>query len=104
MQQDVPYRGTPVFFKGKDHIVPQLSVAQFQDNYDFLTSGTKIVDKESFIAYTNEQIRVVSLAIRRNYPDLRDEDLHVQLDLGTLRQCLLAVQGGVLQEAAPGEV
>ena len=102
---DVLYRGSAVFFHGKDHIVPSLSVAQFQDNYEFLTSNVMITDKASFIAYTNEQIRIVSLAIRRNYPDLREEDLHVQLDLKTLSLCMRAVQGNSgLQEAAPGEV
>ena len=104
MPQDVLYRGTPVFFHGKEHIVPSLSVAQFQENYDFLTSDVKITNKASFVKYTNEQIRIVCVAIRRNYPDLREEDLSHQLDIATLRQCMRAVQGNSgLQEAAPGE-
>ena len=104
MQQEVKYRGTPVFFDGKDHIVPSLSVAQFEDHFDKLTKVDPVTDQKSLKKKFATLLPIIGMALRRNYPTLSDAELRQHLDLSTFKECLQAVQNmSGMREAEPGE-
>lgn len=104
MSDEVLYRGITVFFQGKEWIVPSLSVGQFEDNYDKLTKIEPVTDQKSLKKQFSTLLPIIGLAIRRNYPDVRDEDLRNWLDLATFKVCLRAVQNmSGLTEGTPGE-
>ena len=100
----VPYAGTKIYFASQDWVVPSLSVAQFQDYYETLTASSELTGFEAIKARFDAFIPIIGAALRRNYPDVKDTDLHEQLDLRTFNLCLKAVQNASgLVEATPGE-
>ena len=96
---EVKFRGVAFFMNGREYIVPSLSLRHFQDNYELLT--TPPVDlREQFSLY----IPVIGLALRRNYPEISDEELKDMLDLSSFRDALVAVQGASgMKTVAAGE-
>jgi hypothetical protein len=102
--EQAKYRGVPVYFDGKEWIVPPLSVRQFRDNLALLTEPVGEVNPANAIDRMNKFVPVVGLALRRNYPEVTDEYLLDALDLRTFFEVLVAVQkASGLKVATPGE-
>jgi hypothetical protein len=105
--QELKFRGVPVFFDGREWIVPSLSVRQFRDNLDLLSGvveRTSAADPKQIVAMMNDLVPVIGLAIRRNYPEVTDDQLFDVLDISTFTQAIRAVQGASGMKAAqPGE-
>ncbi len=98
------YVGIPIFFNGKTHLVPSLSVLQFQQHYDLLAHPLQGEDKESVEKRFKAYIPLIGVAIRRNYPEITDDQLYAELDLHTFSVCLQAVQNASGMKAVrPGE-
>jgi hypothetical protein len=104
---ELKFRGVPVFFDGQDWIVPSLSVRQFRENLDLLSTvveRTSAGDPKQIVAMMNDLVPVIGLAIRRNYPEITDDHLFDVLDISTFTQAIRAVQGASgMKEAQPGE-
>jgi len=98
------YRGVPVFFDGREFIVPPLSVRQFRDNLALLTEPIGELTAENAVQRMNKFVPVIGMALRRNYPELSDEHLFDALDLSTFVEALVAVQkASGMKAGAPGE-
>jgi hypothetical protein len=106
-KKELKFRGIPVFFDGQEWIIPSLSVRQFRDNLDLLSEvveRTSTGDRKQVVAMMNALIPVIGLALRRNYPDVTDDQLFDVLDISTFSQAIRAVQGASgMKEARPGE-
>jgi hypothetical protein len=98
------FRGIPVYFNGREYIVPPLSVRQFRDNLDILTEPAGEVTSANLVERMSKFVPVIGMALRRNYPDMKDEDLLDLLDLNTFVDAMLAVQrASGMKEVKPGE-
>jgi hypothetical protein len=69
--------------------IPSLSTRDFRTFYDALTAP---VDRKDVLGAFDKYIPIVGLAVRRNYPDVTDEQLGEWLDLHTFRLAIQAVQ------------
>jgi hypothetical protein len=101
MSESIPaFKGTPIFLNGKEYILPSVSLLQLQQNFDLLTSpGTG-----SIVDLGNRFIPLIGSALRRNYPDVTDEQLWEWLDLNTFPEAIKALQASSgLKAVAPGE-
>jgi hypothetical protein len=102
MPQKLKYLGVPVFMNGQNYYVPSLSTIDFRSNYGLLTSAPPEGSSptESF----ERLIPVIGLAVRRNYPDVTDDNLEEWLDLTTFPTIIRAVQGASgLEPVSEGE-
>ena len=100
---EIKYAGTPVHIGGERLLVPSLSIAQFQANYDALTAPSAGNDIESIKARFALLTPVIGQAIRRNYPEKTDEWLAGELDLISFPLALQAVQNASgLKPVEPG--
>jgi hypothetical protein len=85
------YLGVPVFFNGQNYYIPSLGYQDFKQNYEFLTS-TPDVDGPKLFEYFDTLVPIIGKAIRRNYPEVTDEQLTDWLDMTTLPLATKAVQ------------
>ena len=98
------YLGVPLFFAGKVHYVPSLSVLQFQQNFELLANPLQGDDKDAVNARFKAYIPLIGTALRRNYPDLSDDMLYAELDLNTFALALKSIQNASGMKAVrPGE-
>lgn len=98
------FRGVAVFMAGQTFIIPALSVRQFRDNYEKLTNPIGDVNENTITATFESFVPVIGLAIRRNYPDITDEQLWDMLDLATFKEVVAAIQNASgMREAVAGE-
>ncbi len=101
---DAPFKGVPLYLNGKRYIVPSLSLRQFQQNYEALTSPVDSTDNASLGNQFARYVPIIALALQRNYPDVTEDDLYDWLDLTTFREALLTVQAASGMKAVePGE-
>lgn len=88
------YLGVPVYMNGQNYYIPSLSYIDFKANYEFL--GTKIaagdLEGAKLVEFFEKLVPIVGLAVRRNYPDVTDEQLAQWLDLHTLLLVSQAIQ------------
>lgn len=104
MPEQVKYRGVPVFFDGREWIVPPLSVRQFRDNLALLTQPIGEVTPENAVERMDKFVPIIGMALRRNYPDVTDGWLLDALDLRTFVEATLAMQtASGMKAAQPGE-
>lgn len=104
MPEETKYRGVPIYFDGREWIVPPLSVKQFRDHIALLTTPIGEISSENTAKRMGEFVPVVGMALRRNYPDITDEYLFEALDLATFIQALVAVQkASGMKVPEPGE-
>ena len=97
------FLGVPVFMNGQNYYVPSLSYADFKANFAFLTNAQEVHGDEVF-RYIETLAPIVGLAIRRNHPEVTDEQLLQWLDLTTVplvREAIQAASG--LKPVAEGE-
>lgn len=90
MPENLRYAGVPVYMNGRNYFIPSLSTKDFRANYDALSASPAEGGhpNEMFSQY----IPIIGLALRRNYPDITDEQLEDMLDLRTFRLAIRAVQ------------
>lgn len=104
MAEETKFRGIPIYFNSKEYIVPPLSVRQFRDNLALLTEPVGDVTPANAVERMNKFVPVIGMALRRNYPEMKDEELLDLLDLNTFVDALLAVQrASGMKAARPGE-
>lgn len=84
------YVGVPVYMNGQNYYIPSLSTSQFRQNYELLS--TPLPEGSNALDNFNRFIPVIGLAIRRNYPEVADQDLEEWLDLTTFTLAIKAVQ------------
>jgi hypothetical protein len=97
------FPGVPLVLNGERYLIPSLSLRQVQDHYDVLTAPIEITEEnlgKHFTAY----VPMIGLAIRRNYPEIKDEELFDWLGVSNFYKTLAIVKGtSGLQEIEPGE-
>jgi hypothetical protein len=76
------YPGESVFFNGRSYCIPSLSARDFLAHRAEFSALAK--QSEGSIESFGRFIPVIGLAIRRNYPDVTDEQLGEWLDLHTI--------------------
>lgn len=90
--QETKFRGVPVYMGGREYIVPSLSTRQFRQHYKLLTEPVS-GQGEDLVHNTYERfIPLIGMAMRRNYPEINDDDLYDLLDLETFREVVAAIQ------------
>jgi hypothetical protein len=84
------FLGIPVYMNGQNYYIPSLSTRDFRANYEALTAATPegAGPFESFDRFTP----IIGVAIRRNYPEVTDEQLADWLDLNTFPEAIKALQ------------
>ncbi len=84
------FPGVPVYMNGQNYYIPSLSTRGMIANYDKLTAQAPegAAPFESF----GRLLPIIGEAIRRNYPDVTDEQLGDWLDLHTFPIAIKAVQ------------
>lgn len=89
------YPGVPFRLNGQEYVIPALSLRQFQENYEKLTQSIAIdtSSQESVKAAFEKYVPIIGMALRRNYPEIKDEQLLDLLDLQSFGDALRAVQG-----------
>lgn len=85
------FLGVPVFLNGQNYYIPSLAYGDLEANYDVLISGADSQGHEGF-EYVKKVIPIIGLAVRRNYPDVTDEQLLGWLDATTLPLAIKALQ------------
>jgi hypothetical protein len=96
------YLGVPVYLNGQNYYIPSLSTKDFKAHYADLSAEVK--EGEGPTEAFDRFIPVIGLAIRRNYPDVTDEQLGDWLDLHTFRLAIKAAQAASgLTPVAVGE-
>lgn len=120
--KELKYSGVPVFMDGRQFIIPSLSVRQFKESMALLMADAGVVQEDLVVAiasgnhgkvaelrgkiedHMNKLVPIIGMAIRRNYPEVTDENLFDMLDIETFREALKAVQGGSgMKRVTPGE-
>ena len=105
MSEQVRYRGVPVYFNNQEYIVPPLSVRQFRDHLELLTEPPGEINHRNLLHRMDRFVPVIGMALRRNYPEVTDDELFDLLDLATFTQVLIAVQtASGMKVSRPGEV
>lgn len=88
--QKLNFLGVPVYMNGKNFYVPSLCTRDFRANYALLSAppAQDATPMESFDRY----IPVILLAVKRNYPEVTQDNLEEWLDLHTFKLAIAAVQ------------
>jgi hypothetical protein len=84
--------GVPVYLNGRNYYVPSLAYPDFKANYALLTTAPpNEMSGDEMFAYFEARIPVIGMAVRRNYPEVTDEQLTGWLDMNTLLPAIQAV-------------
>lgn len=89
MAQQLKFLGVPVYMNGQNYYIPSLSTKDFRAHEADLT---KVVEGETAVGAMDRFIPIIGLAIRRNYPDVTDDNLGEWLDLLTFKLAIRATQ------------
>lgn len=97
------YEGEAIRIRGKEYIVPGLSLGQIEryaDKIESISAGSGKLSKEMVEAV----IEITHAAISRNYPEIKPEDIKDMLDMRNMKTVLEAVMGasGLIKGAAGG--
>ncbi|HVJ09265.1 MAG TPA: hypothetical protein VM554_12865 [Acidisarcina sp.] len=84
------YLGVPVYMNGQNYYIPSLSTRDFRAQYATLTRADE--QPQDALATFDAYIPIIGLAVRRNYPEVTDEQLAEWLDLHTFQLAIRAVQ------------
>jgi hypothetical protein len=96
------YLGVPVYMNGQNYYIPSLSTRDFRQHYDTLSAPP--AEGATALSTFDTFIPVIGAAIRRNYPEVTDEQLGEWLDLTTFPLAIKAVQSASgLQPVSEGE-
>ena len=91
--------GKLVTLSGEDFIVPPLNLASLERFQDHLGSYRGGIDPAS----VGLIIEVAHAALKRNYPELKVDDLKELVDLGNIQPLFMAVMNISLLEQKSGE-
>lgn len=86
------YEGTAIKIKGKEYIVPGLSLGQLEtlgDKMDALETNQIIGTKEAFQTIAE----IIHAAMSRNYPEMTLADIKEMIDIRNMKQFIKAVKG-----------
>lgn len=86
------YRGVPIVMDGRTFVVPSLSLRQYRDFSEALSTPVEVETKEQLLEAWDKYVPIIGTALRRNYPNLSDESLNDWLDLDSFPEALRAVQ------------
>ena len=86
------YLGVPVYMNGQNYYIPSLSYQDFKKYYELLSAKAE-VEGEKFFEYFDKMVPVIGAAMRRNYPEVADEQIMEWIDLNSLPLAIRAVQG-----------
>lgn len=104
MPEVTKFRGVPVYFNGQEYIIPPLSVRQFRDSLELLTEPVGEVNSYNVRERMMRFVPVIGMALRRNYPEITDDNLLDWLDLNTFATVAVAVRtASGMKAAKPGE-
>lgn len=78
MENQVEYPGVPFQIGRRTFIVSSLSLAQAKQNHDLLS---RVLDNANPYDLIDEYLPLVGAALRRNYPDVANDQLLDQLDM-----------------------
>lgn len=91
------FPGIPVYMNGRNYCIPSLSTRQYRDFQSILEDPPAPAEGEKAAAYlvrvAEAFIPVIGTAIRRNYPEVTNDDLADWLDGTTLMEAWKATQG-----------
>jgi len=96
--QAVRFSGTPFFMNGKEYIVPSLSLKQVETNYSLLANAANALEAnladttKTVVDTFKTYVPIIAQAVKRNYPDVTEEDLWEWLDVANFSEILVAVQ------------
>lgn len=97
------FPGVPFLLNGERLLIPSLTLAQFEENYDLLVS-TQAQVSENLLAYYAKYLAVIGAAIRTNYPEITDAYLKEWIHLYEFASLLKIVQAASgMEEVKPGE-
>ena len=95
-KEKLNFPGVPVYMNGRNYFIPSLSVRQYRENASSLESALEAREGETAAAFVSRvaaaTIPVIGIALRRNYPDVTDDQLDDWLDSATLIQAWKATQ------------
>lgn len=86
------YEGENIKIKGKEYIVPGLSLGQmerFADKIAAVTTGSDNLNKEMIQTISE----IIHAAMSRNYPEITVEAVKDMLDMRNMKQTFEAVMG-----------
>lgn len=83
------FLGVPVYMNGQNYYVPSLSTKDFVANEQALL---EVKDGETAAQQFERFLPIIGLAVRRNYPDVTDDNLAEWLDLHTFKLAIKAAQ------------
>jgi hypothetical protein len=83
------FLGVPVYMNGQNYYIPSLATKDFREHEATLS---EVVAGETVVAMFDRFIPIIGLAIRRNYPEVTNENLEDWLDLHTFKLAIKAVQ------------
>jgi hypothetical protein len=83
------FLGVPVYMNGQNYYIPSLSTKDFKANESSLL---EVKEGETASQQFDRFIPIIGLALRRNYPDVTDENLAEWLDLHTFKLAIKATQ------------
>lgn len=89
------FPGFPLMIKGKEHLVPALSIKQLREGGLDLMKKTDLVARESTDGYDTMEIRsqLIHMALQRNYPTIKLDDVQDSLDLSNTVTIWMSVLG-----------
>lgn len=104
MAEETKYRGIAVVLGTREYIVPSLSVRQYREHRELLSKPIEAKTDSEVLDVFDRYLPLIGVALRRNYPELSDDDLLDLLDLGNFREVLAAISGASgLQAVKAGE-
>jgi hypothetical protein len=90
------FPGVPVYMGGRNYFIPSLSARQYREHQAVLEGTLEQVGDETIVAYAirvqEACVPIIGLALRRNHPEVTDEELWDLLDVNTFNLAWKAVQ------------
>lgn len=93
--EQVRFKGVPLYLNGREYIIPSLSLRQVQEFNATLSSpaaAPEAGDITALSALLATYVPVIGAALRRNHPEVSDEDLQDWLDLESVGEAIKIVQ------------
>lgn len=95
------FEGTTITIQGQKYIVPPLSFSGMKKiEQDLLVLNDP---KSTDFSKICVMVKAIKLALRRNYPDMTDEQIEDMIDVGNINNVFDAIMGASGLEKKPGE-
>lgn len=92
--EQVRFKGVPLYLNGAEYIIPSLSLRQVEEFDETLSQPVNAADGDitGLRMILSTYLPVIGAAIRRNYPEVKDEDLLDWLDLESVGEAIKIIQ------------